>query len=89
MLNNEKNINNVTLNYKVEYDRIPIRHLAVQCPECDRWFNANDIVLTPEKIRYYSELVSTLFKCPVCFSLFGRDYKNKRNIVSRNLQRLL
>lgn len=29
---------NKKVNMKVEYERTPIRHLAVQCPDCDFWF---------------------------------------------------
>jgi hypothetical protein len=28
---------------RIEYDRIPIRHVAVQCPACEKWFHGNDI----------------------------------------------
>lgn len=28
---------------KVEYESTPIRHLAVQCPDCENWFMGFDI----------------------------------------------
>ena len=27
-----------TFNVKVEYDMMPIRHIAVECPKCKKWF---------------------------------------------------
>ena len=31
------------VNVKVEYDRIPIRHMAVQCPDCKNWIGTMNI----------------------------------------------
>ena len=31
------------MNVRVEYESTPIRHIAVQCPYCSKWFNGRDI----------------------------------------------
>ena len=31
-------------NVRVEYESTPIRHIAVQCPKCGKWFKGWDIV---------------------------------------------
>lgn len=67
------------MNVKIMYDPTPIRHIAVQCPSCDRWFNGRDIA--DNDITYDYDLHSAQFECPVCGKIFGSDaYSNHSNI---------
>lgn len=59
-------------NVKVEYDRVPIRHIAVQCPYCGKWFRAFDVLIGPNKLEYNSDVRQASFKCPVCSIVFGK-----------------
>lgn len=59
------------MNVKIMYDPTPIRHIAVQCPSCDRWFNARDI--GDHELVYDYELYGTQFECPICGAIFGPD----------------
>lgn len=59
------------MNVRIIYDSVPIRHIAVQCPSCDRWFNARDIV--NRGLEYDYELYNTQFECPICGAIFGAD----------------
>ena len=52
------------INIRVEYELTPIRHLAVQCPECKSWFKQGDICL--DYISYSYQLFSTQYACPKC-----------------------
>lgn len=64
-------------NIKVEYDSRPIRHIAVQCPKCSKWFNGWDIVVTSrysspfEELRYDYNINWVGFTCPICEEEFG------------------
>ena len=63
---------------KIMYDPAPIRHIAVQCPDCGRWFNGRDI--SDKDITYDYDLHIAQFKCPVCGKIFGSDaYSNHSN----------
>lgn len=33
----------MNFNVRVEYEPLPIRHIAVQCPECKNWFHGMDM----------------------------------------------
>ena len=63
---------------RVEYEATPIRHIAAQCPKCERWFDARDI--TSDKLNYDYEIRFAQFVCPVCGKVFGgdefRDFEN-------------
>lgn len=49
----------------VEFDPAPIRHMAIQCPKCHRWFNRHDIA--NENIDFESDIDSfAKCECPVC-----------------------
>lgn len=49
----------------VEFDPTPIRHMAIQCPKCHRWFNRHDIA--NEDIDFDSDIDSfAKCECPVC-----------------------
>ena len=63
--------NKNVVNVRVEYESTPVRHLAIQCPHCQRWFHASDV--TPEGvwIRFDYEIETTTYHCPVCEEDFG------------------
>lgn len=68
------------MNVRIMYDPSPIRHIAVQCPSCDRWFNGQDI--SDREIEFDYELYHAQFECPVCGKIFGSDaYQNNANVV--------
>ena len=56
-------------NVKVEYDSTPVRHIAVQCPECNNWFRGRDI--TKNHLTYDFDIDWAEFDCPVCGKRFG------------------
>ena len=58
------------MNVRIEYDAAPIRHIAVQCPQCNRWFNGREIV-DGDVIKYKQDLDFTDFICPVCGRIFS------------------
>lgn len=60
---------------RVEYEVTPIRHLVVQCPYCENWFDAHDILDTGDKYpRYGYELACMDYYCPICERGFGVGY---------------
>lgn len=61
----------MTINMKAEFDPTPIRHLAVQCPHCQKWFYGYDI--TDDDIQYEYQLDLATFHCPICDKDFGRN----------------
>lgn len=58
-----------SINMRVEYDPAPIRHIAVQCPSCKRWFNGREI--TSDSLSYTYQLDRAVFSCPACNTDFG------------------
>lgn len=56
------------MNVKVEYEETPIRHIAVECPECGNWFYGNDI--TDDNLTYIYNVRRAVFHCPVCHNTF-------------------
>lgn len=67
------------MNVKIMYDPAPIRHIAVQCPDCKRWFNGQDIA--EKELEYGYELYNTQFTCPVCGKIFGSSaYSDHRDV---------
>lgn len=60
-------------NVKVEYDPAPIRHIAVQCPDCKKWFYGWDIIddYRSADLRYDYQISFATFICPVCGKEFG------------------
>lgn len=56
-------------NVRVEYDPAPIRHIAVQCPECKKWFRGREI--SKDFFRYDYEINFMEFNCPICGEKFG------------------
>lgn len=68
-------------NVRVEYEDTPIRHIAVQCPKCNKWFNGWDIVKSYSALRYEHQINWAEFECPVCGEEFGGlQHNNKANI---------
>ena len=56
---------------RVQYEATPIRHIAVQCPECGRWYRGNDI--SEQRLSFDSDIYNAQFICPVCGKVFGAD----------------
>lgn len=56
------------VNFRVEYEELPIRHASVECPHCGKWFRAEDIanryIICEPDIRYAT------YCCPVCDKMF-------------------
>ncbi len=68
---------------RVEYESQPIRHIAVQCPECLKWFDGRDIIDGDyfKDLRYRHQIYFANFHCPMCDSKFGHDgYYDKSDI---------
>lgn len=72
-------------NVRVEYESTPIRHIAVQCPNCNKWFHGWDIVKEEgafEVLRYKHDIGFTEFECPICGEEFGGwQHNDKPNIT--------
>jgi len=59
---------------RVEFEPVPIRHIAVQCPSCLKWFNGWDIVSAEHPfrdLRYAHDIEFATFHCPICDDDFG------------------
>ena len=56
---------------RIEYDPAPIRHIAVQCPKCENWFDGRDIA--DSDLSYEYQIRTAQFHCPVCDKIFGSD----------------
>lgn len=52
------------INARVEYESTPIRHIAVQCPQCKNWFYGDDI--SKRDIRFDYHLSFMDCSCPKC-----------------------
>ena len=66
----------VNMKVEFEYEATPIRHLAVQCPDCEFWFHGYNII--EDECRYSYQLRGAMCKCPKCGSKFTTD--NESNI---------
>ena len=65
---------------RVEYDATPVRHAAVQCPRCLKWFRAKDIAR--DNVIYDFHIRIAQFTCPLCGKVFGGDENsNYSNVV--------
>lgn len=61
------------MNVRVEYDhQTPIKHIAIQCPKCKRWFNGKDI--TKDSLNYEYQIYNAQFTCPICSKVFCGDW---------------
>lgn len=69
------------MNVRVEYETTPIRHIAVQCPECGKWFAGRDIadMSWSGRLNYDYQISWATFTCPVCKTEFG-GRQNAENI---------
>ena len=68
---NQDLVDTKKVNMKVEYEATPIRHLAVQCPDCDFWFFGSDIIKGGCEFEF--QLIGARCKCPKCGSEFKVD----------------
>lgn len=59
------------LNIRIEYEPTTIRHIAVQCPFCERWFKGKDI--TDDRLHYEHDINYARFLCPICNKNFTAD----------------
>ena len=59
----------MTINFRVEYDPSPIRHIAVQCPFCNKWFRGRDIA--NKRLDYDYEVGLAEYHCPICDKYFS------------------
>lgn len=59
------------MNVRVEYEPTPIRHIAVQCPKCSKWFYGSDI--TNDRLSFEYQIYYAQFECPICGKIFGAD----------------
>lgn len=64
------NMNN-NLNIRTVYEPTIIRHIAVQCPFCGKWFNGIDI--TNDRLHYKHDIKYARFLCPICNKNFTAD----------------
>lgn len=71
---NPDTIKNRKVNMKVEYESTPIRHLAVQCPDCGNWFFGHDIF--KYDCQYDYQLRGAECHCPKCGSDFKVDFES-------------
>lgn len=64
------------MNVRVEYEPTPIRHLAVQCPKCNNWFNGWAVMKGAafHNLRYKHDIASAKFHCPICNEDFGYKF---------------
>lgn len=69
----EDNVREV--NIKVEFECAPIRHLAIQCPNCNSWFHGGDIL--KNNCSYGYELYGAECHCPKCDCDFEISYESK------------
>lgn len=62
---------------KVEFESRPVRHLAIQCPDCNKWFKQTDITIK-KWISNESDINQfTKCECPACgckFDLGNVEY---------------
>lgn len=66
-------------NVRVEYESKPVRHIAVQCPECRKWFHGFDI--TDKSISDEYDIYLAEFCCPICGKVFGEfDHRDHATI---------
>ena len=62
------------MNVRVEFELAPIRHIAVQCPHCNKWFCGWDVVNARNpfnELRDSVDIKFATFTCPVCDKEFG------------------
>lgn len=62
------------MNVRVEYEQIPIKNIAVQCPKCNTWLNGWEAMKGTAfcNLRYKHDIYTKAFKCPLCGEPFGQ-----------------
>lgn len=65
---------------RVEYEPTPIRHIAVQCPYCGKWFDGIEIVEGNWDLSYDYQLHHVSFECPLCVKHFGVQYDDEIDV---------
>lgn len=63
------------MNVRVDFEPRYIRHIAVQCTGCGKWFNGRDISVD-NKLMVVWDIYKTQFVCPCCGKVFGADAHN-------------
>jgi hypothetical protein len=57
---------------RVEYGDRPIKHIAIQCPNCQSWFYGSDV--TKDHLEYENDIEYAMCCCPKCnFRFSGID----------------
>ena len=79
MLNEKK-----PFNIRVELDPAPIRHIAVQCPFCQKWFYGYDIVHPGHELTYDYQIGYATFECPLCNKEFGSGTEYNDEQIERS-----
>lgn len=59
------------MNVRVEYECTPIRHIAIQCPNCMNWFHGFDV--TKDDLLFDYQIGFAKCHCPICDIDFGYD----------------
>lgn len=54
---------------RVEFDPTPIRHIAIQCPKCERWFYGRDV--TTDDLYFDYQIEFAHCTCPICNRIFS------------------
>lgn len=71
------------MNVRVEYESTPIRHIAIQCPNCKNWFYGRDV--TKDDLQFDYQIRFAQCRCPMCEINFGYD-PDSRYYTSSNEQ---
>ena len=58
---------------RVEYENIPIKRIAVQCPKCMNWLNGWEAMRGKDfnSLRYNNDIHYKVFRCLNCKTEFG------------------
>lgn len=54
---------------KIVFETRPVRHVAIQCPNCEKWFYGYEI--TNDTLRDIIDVEFAHYKCPVCGEKFN------------------
>jgi transposase-like protein len=71
-------------NLRVELDPAPIRHIAVQCPRCQKWFYGHEIAAEGCSLMYDYQIEFTTFTCPLCHEDFGYGTEYSNDHIERS-----
>lgn len=74
------------MNVRVEYEPTPIRHIAVQCSYCGKWFSGWDVVDSKDPLydlRDSDDIAFAEFTCPVCGKGFGGVQNNDAPLIEK------